>query len=247
MPNEFGESYDGTIYRAVGNWLGERYFDYGFAQGTAQEAGFLAELLGLSEGSRVLDVGCGPGRHSVELARRGCYPIGVDISERFIEIATRAIADEGLPGEFHVLDARFMEFESTADQAICLCEGAFGLAGSDAAHQQILDNVFRALRSGGHFVLSAIQTSHAVQDPAVAEAFDAYTGTIQEDEVIVDSDGRERQVVIYTTTFSFRELKLLLERSGFEVIAGYGCSVGHFARKPLTVDDAEIMMVSRKP
>ncbi len=128
----------------------------------------------------------------MELARRGCYPTGVDISERFIEIATRAIADEGLPGEFHVLDAWFMEFESTADQAICLSEGAVGLAGSDAAHQQILDNVFAALRSGGYFVLSAIQTSNAVQDPAVAEAFDAYTRTMQEDEVIVDSDGQER-------------------------------------------------------
>ncbi|MDA8205441.1 MAG: hypothetical protein M0Z36_05180 [Thermaerobacter sp.] len=219
MPNEFGETYDGTIYRAVGNWLGERYFEYGFARGTAQEVGFLAELLGLSARSRVLDVGW-------------------------------AIADEGLPGEFHVLDARFMEFESTADQAaICLCEGAFGLglAGSDAAHQQILDNVFRALRSGGHFVLSAIQTSNAVRDPAVAEALDAYTGTMWEDEVIVDLEGQERQVAIYTTTFSFRELKLLLERSGFEVIAGYGCNVGNFARKPLTVDDIEIMMVARKP
>ncbi len=246
MPKEFGQTYDGTIYRAVGNWLGERYFDYGFTKGTAQEVDFLVDLLELCRGARVLDVGCGPGRHSVELARRGYYPIGVDISDRFVEIANRMMADEGLGGEFHVLDARLMDFQSTADVAICLCEGAFGLAGSDAAHRQVLDNVYRALRPGGRLVLSAINTPHVVQHLAGDDRFDANTGTIRDDEVIVGSDGLERQVTIYTTTFSFRELRLLLERSGFEVMAGYGCNVGHFERKPLTVDDVEIMMVARK-
>jgi SAM-dependent methyltransferase len=156
------------------------------------------------------------------------------------------MADEGLGGEFHVLDARLMDFQSTADVAICLCEGAFGLAGSDAAHRQVLDNVYRALRPGGRLVLSAINTPHVVQHLAGDDRFDANTGTIRDDEVIVGSDGLERQVTIYTTTFSFRELRLLLERSGFEVMAGYGCNVGHFERKPLTVDDVEIMMVARK-
>lgn len=247
MPKEFGRTYDATIYRQIGNWLGERYFDYGFAQGTTQEVDFLVELLGLSQGSRVLDVGCGPGRHSVELARRGCYPIGVDISDRFVRIAEGRIAQEGLGGKFHVMDARFMDFVATADVAICLCEGAFGLADSDAAHEQILDNVFRALRPGGRFVLSAINAHHAVSHLTDREGFDAYTSTMRDREVIVGTDGKERRVAIYTTTFTFRELKLLLERSRFEVVAGYGCNVGRFARKPLTVDDVEILMVAKKP
>ncbi len=56
MPKEFGQTYDGTIYRAVGNWLGERYFDYGFTKGTAQEVDFLVDLLELCRGARVLDL-----------------------------------------------------------------------------------------------------------------------------------------------------------------------------------------------
>lgn len=247
MSKEFGFKYSGTLYRSVGDFLGENYLEYGFTKGTIQEVDFLIELLDLPVGSKILDVGCGPGRHSLELARRGFRTVGIDISERFVEIANQTAKAEKLTAEFRVQDAKLMQFEPMFDAAICLCEGAFGLAGSDEAHKQVLDNIFLALRPGGQFVLSAINSYSVVQQKPSAEVFDPYTATSRDIETVHSPDGASREVTIYTTSFTFRELKLLLECSGFQVNAGYGCVAGKFERKPLTIDDVEIMMVARKP
>ena len=74
--------------------MGEAYLRYSFTKGTAQEVDHIVRALRLSSGDRVLDVGCGPGRHAHELAQRGIAVHGIDISDRFVEIA-RAEAPEG--------------------------------------------------------------------------------------------------------------------------------------------------------
>lgn len=239
--------YDGSFYREIGNFLKEKYLDYGFTKGTVQEVDFVVNLLHLQAANRVLDVGCGPGRHSLELSRRGIRTTGVDISEGFIALANQAAQTESLPAEFHVADARQMAFSNEFDAAICLCEGAFGLAGDDEGHRKVLDGVFNALRPGGQLVLSAINASGMVRRLQAEDKFDAYTSTISEQETLHSPTGETRAATIYTTGFTYRELKLLLERAGFEVIDGYGCVVGRFEKKPLAVDDMEIMVWARKP
>jgi cyclopropane fatty-acyl-phospholipid synthase-like methyltransferase len=69
MNNEL--NYDGAFYAEVGNFIKENYLEYGFTKGTVQEVDFLVEELKLEQGARILDIGCGAGRHSLELARRG--------------------------------------------------------------------------------------------------------------------------------------------------------------------------------
>ena len=73
-------------FEDIADHVGPAYLRYSFTMGTEQEVGFLVDLLGLEPGMRVLDVGCGPGRHALALARRGIAELGVDISERFIEV-----------------------------------------------------------------------------------------------------------------------------------------------------------------
>lgn len=247
MTKEFGFQYSGILYRSIGDFLGENYLEYGFTKGTVQEVDFLIDLLDLPTGARILDVGCGPGRHSLELARRGFRTVGVDISKRFVEIASQTSRAEHLTAEFHVHDAKLMQFRTEFDAVICLCEGAFGLAGSDEAHKQVLRNIFNALKPGGWFVLTAINSYSVVQQKPSPELFDAYTGTSREIETIHSPEDEWRDVMICTTTFTFRELKLLSEYCGFQVDAGYGCTAGQFERRPLTINDVEIMLVARKP
>lgn len=79
--------FEGDYYREIGDFLRENYLEYGFTKGTVQEVDFLLEVINLPPGARVLDVGCGAGRHSLELARRGYRPFGVDISPGLIEVA----------------------------------------------------------------------------------------------------------------------------------------------------------------
>src|SRR3982751_4877735 len=71
-------------FEAVADHLGGAYLRYSFTKGTEQEVSFLVECLGLPPGARILDVGCGPGRHAHALGRLGFDVVGVDISERFV-------------------------------------------------------------------------------------------------------------------------------------------------------------------
>ena len=75
-PSEFSDrDPNGSIrvrshwFEAMADHLGEAYLRYSFTKGTDQEVAFLIETLALQPGMRVLDVGCGPGRHAHALAK----------------------------------------------------------------------------------------------------------------------------------------------------------------------------------
>src|SRR4051812_6994111 len=110
-------------FEDVADHLGSAYLRYSFTKGTVQEVDHVVGALGLVAGSRVLDVGCGPGRHAHELARRGIVVHGIDISSTFVGLAS-ADAPEG--ATFQRLDARALPFDAEFDAVICLCQGAFG-------------------------------------------------------------------------------------------------------------------------
>lgn len=236
-------SYNATFYAEVRDFLKESYLEYGFTKGPLQEVDFLETEI--PKGSRILDVGCGVGRHSLELARRGYETVGVDISSGFIEIASKPAKAEGLEAEFYVKDGRKLDFENEFDAAICLCEGAFGLAGDERGHRDILKGVYRALRPGGAFILTAISAISGIRN-ANSETYDPYTLTATFTETIQNSDGQRKEVTLYTTAFTYRELKWLLQDAGFEDVAAYGCVAGNFSKKPLTFDDVEIMTIAKK-
>ena len=238
--------YSGKFYEPIGDFLREKYLEFNFTRGTQHEVDFLQELLQLPEGASILDIGCGPGRHSLELARRGYRTTGVDISAAFIEIANNQARAENLSAEFQVADARQLVLKQTFDAAICLCEGAFGLAGDELGHRQILKGVYQALKPGAIFVLTALNALRVARTLPLDAKFDPYSCTEEQHEVFTNPQGESRKVTIYTTSFTYRELKFLLEEAGFEVEAGYGCIAGSFGYKPLTLEDYEIMMVSRR-
>jgi SAM-dependent methyltransferase len=238
--------YEGDFYSEIGDFIKEKYFDNGFTEGTQSEVDFVEKELALPAGASIIDIGCGPGRHSLELARRGYKTLGIDISAGFIEIAKRQAAQERLTAEFQVMDARNLKVPEGFDAAICLCEGAFGLAGDEDAHRQILAGVYRVLKPEAHFILTAASALNVAQNVNKFEAVDPYTSTLTFKETITSPTGEQREAQLFTTAFTYRELKFLFEEAGFEVEVGYGCIAGRFERKPLTFDDFEIMIVARK-
>jgi SAM-dependent methyltransferase len=119
---------------------------------TLQEVDFAVEKLALEPGARVLDLACGHGRHSVELARRGFRVTGVDLSPRSLELAREAAAADGLAVDFVRADMRELDFDAEFDDAINLFT-AFGYFESDDEDRGVLERVARALRPGGGFLI----------------------------------------------------------------------------------------------
>ena len=81
-------------FEELADHMGPAYLRYSFTKGTVKEVDALVARLGLQPPARILDVGCGPGRHANELGRRGYEVHGVDISETFLDVARQDATDE---------------------------------------------------------------------------------------------------------------------------------------------------------
>jgi SAM-dependent methyltransferase len=245
-------------FEPVADHLGDAYLRYSFTKGTAQEVGFLADELGLAPGMRVLDVGCGPGRHAHALAERGVEVVGVDISRRFVDLATR----DAPPGATFVrADARSLRFDAEFDAAISLCQGAFGLAGGPPARTadsgetrapldadgDVLAGIARALRPGGLAAVSAFSAYFQVRWLEETDSFDAEAGVNHETTEVRDEQGHAVPADLWTTCFTPRELRLLAARAGLAVRAVWSVAPGAYARAAPTVDSPEFLLVAERP
>jgi SAM-dependent methyltransferase len=216
-----------------------------FTMGTEQEVEYLVGALGLEPGQRVLDVGCGPGRHSLALARRGLVVVGVDLSPDFIALAREAATVEGLSARFEEQDVRALAYDGEFDAVICLCQGGFGLLGGhDEA--DVFARIVAAVRPGGGLALSAFHTAFAVRHLEDGESFDPATGVFHEVAVVRNATGEERPFDAWTTCFTARELTLLAERHGVDVQMVAGVTPGGYRTAPPTLDDPELLLVGRR-
>lgn len=234
-------------FEPVAEHLGDAYLRYSFTKGTRQEVDFVVDRLALGPGARVLDVGCGPGRHAHELARRGVVVHGIDISETFVELARRD-APEG--ATFERLDARSLIDEprlaGVFDAVICLCQGAFGLMTAGGDDQTVLAGMAAALRPGGHLVLSAFSAYHVVKYFEAA-VFDADTGVNHEHTEIRSPSGEVRTVDLWTGCYTPRELRQACALAGLETLSVSSVEPGAYGLAEPSVETPEFLVVARRP
>jgi len=229
-------------FEPIADHLGAAYLRYSFTKGTSQEVDFVVETLGLEAGDRVLDIGCGPGRHAHELARRGVVVHGIDISQRFIDLASES-APEG--ATFERMDARAMTFGAEFDAAVCLCQGAFGLMTSDDENDAVVAGIASALKPGGMLALSAFSSYFAVKYHESA-TFDAASGVSHERTEVRDEQGVAAEVDLWTTCFTPRELRLMCERVGLDVVDLWSVEPGAYSRTPPSIETPEFLVIARR-
>ncbi len=216
-----------------------------FTTGTVQEIDFLVGALGLEPGMRVLDAGCGPGRHSFELGRRGIRVLGVDASPDFVALARGAAGD--LPVEFREADVRELAFADEFDAVICLCQGGFGLLGGDERELDVVSKFAAALVPGGRLALSAFSSYFVVRHLEPDETFDADAGVNHERTVVRDPQGHEQGFDLWTTCYTPRELRLIAARAGLLVDHVFGVQPGRYARAAPSIDVPEHLLLAHRP
>lgn len=245
----------GHWFETAARHMGAAYLRYSFTKGTDQEVDFLVDALALEPGDRVLDVGCGPGRHALALAERGMRVTGVDISATFVDLGNRAAAAHGLDATFLRADARSLGFDAEFDAVISLCQGAFGLQGATDAtpwsavdgDAEVLAGIARALRAGGRAAVSAFSAYFQVRYLEESDTFDAATGVNHERTELRDAAGNVIEHDLWTTCFTPRELTLLAERVGLATRAVHSVTPGRYRADPPVTTTPEFLLVVSKP
>jgi SAM-dependent methyltransferase len=235
------------FFADVGDRLGENYLRYSFTKGTRQEVEFLLDLLDLPEGARVLDVGCGPGRHLIALARAGLSVTGIDVSERLLEIARDAANEAALGGRVALFecDARVMPFGDEFDAVISICQGGFGLMGQDDG--LVLRRMMEAVKPGGRVVLTAFSAYFEAAAARPEAHIDVDAGIVHERARIREPGGAETETDLWTSVYTPRELRLLAVGVGLVPEHLWSVEPGDFARRPPDIDHPEFMLVARRP
>lgn len=230
-------------YRPIAAHLKAAYLRYSFTKGTGQEVDFLFDTLEMEPGMRLLDVGMGPGRHAIELAKRGLQVVGVDISPEFVEVARNRATEEGVAASFFPMDARHLPFEEEFDLVLSICEGAFSLGIDDLG---ILRAMSRSAKPGGRLAVSAVNVFYVTTHMDSGE-FDPATMLYKESSEVVGEDGSTELFHMWNSCFTPRELEWIANGAGLDTLGIYGVSPGAFEAKPASRDDPELLLIASKP
>jgi ubiquinone/menaquinone biosynthesis C-methylase UbiE len=226
----------GREFEALADHARQAYLRYSFTRGTEQEVAFLVDTLQLGPGMRVLDVGCGPGRHAHALARQGVEVVGVDIASAFLAAAGA--------GTWVRADARRLPFSpGSFDAAISLCQGGFGLLGG-YDDEGVLVQMAQSVKEGGRLAVSAFSAYFAVRHLEPGDTFDAAAGVNHERAEVRDPQGTSGTFDLWTTCFTPRELRLMAAAAGLRVTGLWAVRPGAYAASPPDLDHPEFLLTA---
>jgi len=240
----------------------EQYDKEIFTQGTSGECDFIEKELHFDKNLQILDIGCGTGRHAIELTKRGYSVTGIDLSESLLTKARQKAEEQNVVVPFLRHDARNLPFENQFDAAIMICEGAFPLMETDEMNFEILKNAAKALKSNATFIFTTLNglfpLFHSINDFHTSDSkesgatyhsshFDLMTFRDYNTTTIKDDDGDEIQLECNERYYIPSEIKWLLQSVGFKQIDIFGATLGAFSREDkLSTKDYEMLVIAKR-
>jgi SAM-dependent methyltransferase len=231
-----------------------KVYPYILKEQTNEEVNSIEDILNLQKNMKILDVCCGYGRHSNELAKRGYQVVGVDISETALEAAKKIANRSNVHITFLKRDVRNLQLNMHFDVAINIFT-SFGFFEEEADNLKILMEIFASLRSPGYFLIDIINRDFRLKSPLkdwwyieeegvvalVEKDYDAMNGVAIHKFAIFDKAGYREHIKkfrLYTCT----ELVSLLKQSGFIIEAVYGDLKG----SRFCVDSPRLVIIAKK-
>jgi D-alanine-D-alanine ligase len=218
---------------------------------------FVLAHAAIPAGGRLLDVGCGPGRHSLELVRRGYRVLGIDPSAAMLAVARQGASGIIPPPKFRQARAQVFQLsddEPPFDAAICLFT-SLGQIDEQGENTSLVYNVFEALRPGAKFIIEVPQRKWVLKNLETSQRFGTDThytdiqrvldtqGKSVSETFTVVSLGEQKTFLLRYRLFERETLNALLENAGFQVpmiYGGYDASV-------LTPESPIMLAIARKP
>jgi SAM-dependent methyltransferase len=241
---------------------GKQYDSESFTQGTMGECDFIEKELNYNKSTSILDVGCGTGRHAIELTRRGYKVTGIDLSADMLGRAVEKAASAGLSIQFLQHDARNLPFEKEFDVAIMMCEGGFPLMETDEMNYEILKNVSKALKNKSKFIFTTLNglfpLYHSVEkflsdnsgvDGATyrSNTFNLMTFRDKNITEVTDDDGNPLSLDCNERYYVPSEITWLLKSLRFVSVEIFGARIGEFSRDHvLSTEDFEMLVIAER-
>lgn len=209
------------------------------------EANFLREVLSLSRGQRVLDLGCGAGEHCLALAQQGIDITGIDIAPVLVNYARQQAAEAGVSAEFLCADMRTFR-PQVRFEGVFTSSGSFGFP-AHADNQAVLETISSVLADEGKFLIGPSnpalleQESFRRKDWFFVEngyllreiSWDRSTSSFHENPLFIDATGTVIELAggfdnegeskgLYGKVYSLLQLKEMIQASGLAFEAAYG-------------------------
>ena len=249
-------------------WYEELFDNYGnqydkeiFVQGTLGECDFIEKELNHDRSKKILDIGCGTGRHAIELTKRGCQVTGIDLSEGQLKRAREKAEKEGLSISFSRQDARNLPFKKEFNAAIMLCEGGFPLMETDEMNFEILKNASESLKENGKFIFTTLNglfpLFHSINEfhdrekdegaRYLSETFDLMTMRDRNVTTFIDDDGKKLELLCNERYYLPSEITWLLKSLGFKTIDIFGATLGAYSREDaFKTEDYEMLVIAQR-
>ncbi|MDH3486371.1 MAG: class I SAM-dependent methyltransferase, partial [Myxococcales bacterium] len=207
----------------------------------AVECDFIERALRIPGGSRVLDVGCGLGVQTVELASRGYRLVGLDISPTMISRARDEAEDQGLKVDFVRGDMRDVVFDEPFDGLLCWGT-TFGYF-SEEENELAIRQFHQVLKPKGTLLLEVVNRDFMIGsqpnqvwfevDGAVCMEetdFDYVTSRLRVKRRVASHDGQERDRLYSIRLYALHEIRAMFERNGFRIdeVSGREATMGVF-------------------
>lgn len=249
-------------YESLFENYGQKYDNENFTQGTQGECDFIEKELKSDKSLKILDVGCGTGRHSVELSKRGYKVTGIDLSETQLVRAREKAEKNNLLIDFQKQDARNLSFNNEFDAAIMLCEGGFPLMETDEMNFEILKSVTKSLKEHGKFIFTTLNglfpLYHSVEEFCASTSeegnatyrsntFNLMTFRDHNVTEFEDDFGNKKTLDCNERYYVPSEISWLLKSLGFKKIDIMGAKLGAYSREDkLTTEDFEMLVIAEK-
>lgn len=201
-----------------------------------REVDFIIKVLDLPKKSKILDVPCGQGRHTVRLAKKGYSVTGVDLSKALLDLAKKTAVKGKIDPCLVRGDMRKIKFHNEFDAAINMFS-SFGYFSNEKDNIDVLKNMHQSLKHGGKLLLDLLNKDKFLERLLISKrgwweeagnyilednSFDKKKKAWVNHVTILSPSGRIGHAYTFMRLYDLSEIEKYLNKIGFKILEIYG-------------------------